>query len=326
MSYSGTTTFNVSALQICTRAAAKLKIIDTSNGEVLDTNTYNDFLLQLNLLTKETMAVPGVIPWVRAYNILFTQQGQTTYSLGPTSTDNWSVASAVQTTTLLSAGNTGDGTISVNSITGFVSGQKIGIKLTSGLTFWTTINGTPSGSTITLTATLSGPAAAGNYVYAYTTVADRPQKILEMSRRNLAASTSQQDTIMDPISLQQYQILPNKLQTGTPLQWHFSNKIPNAELLIWQPYDGISGYDQLYCLCDTIIEDFVNQADNAYFPVEWANYLVFKLAHEMSYEYPVSMADRQEILGVANAKLNALLDYSSELSESPVQFGLRLGW
>lgn len=319
MVFSGTTTFNLTAQQICTMAASKLKIVDTSAGEVLDTQTYTDFLQQLNVIVKREMSVKGVLPWVRAYNTLILQQGQTTYSLGPTSTDNWTLTSGLVPLTLATGAGSGAGSIQVSSIARLSNGMFIGITLTSGLKFWTTINGAPSGSMVTLTSPLPSAAASGNYVYAYTAVADRPQKILDMVRHN----TSGQDVRMDPISLEEYMTLPNKTQNGTPLQWNFANKIPNAELKLWQPYDGLSGWDTLNTVCDTIIEDFVNTTDNPYFPVEWCDYLVFQLAYQMAFTKPVSKVDRDDLKALAAEFHDDLLDYSSQLAEESLKIGLR---
>lgn len=323
MAFSGSTTFNATALQICTRAEAKIKQIDTSNNEVMPTSDYTDFLFQLNLITKRTMATKGVLPWVRAYNLLILQQGQTTYSLGPGSSDHWAVASSVTSTTLSIAAAQGATSITVVTATGMSSGQQIGIVLASGLTFWTTINGAPVGNVVTLTSALTGGANLAAQVWVYTTTADRPQRILNMTRNLLTVNGQLQTIPMTPISLQEYMQLPNKQQLGTPLQYNFANKIANAELVIWQPYDGIGGWNTCTALCDTIIEDFVNTTDNPYFPVEWVDYLIFQLAFEMSFEYPVSKADRDDLKTVAAQFLDELLDYSSTLAEDSLHFGMR---
>lgn len=323
--YSGTTTWLSTGVQICNRAAAKLLIIDTSNGESLPAQRLSDFLYQLNAITKETLAVPGVIPWTTARNTLFLQQGQGSpgnpYYLGSTtgfqSQAMWT--STYVSTTLTAAANTGANTITVASISGISSGDHIGIKLTSGATFWTTVNGAPLGSTVTLSSNLSGPAALGNFVYDFTSYADRPQRILQVARSN----TSNIDNIIDPISLQVLNQLPNKQENGIPLQYAFSATIPNATLYIWQPYDGISGWDRLSCWCDTIIEDFDSAgADTPYFPVEWTNYLIWQLAAEMGEEFPIADTKIQRLYQTATTKLGRLLDYSSTLSGSPIQFGL----
>ena len=72
-------------------------------------------------------------------------------------------------TTLTANGSGGNTTITVASITGIASGDIIGIKLDTGLYHFTTVNGAPAGSTVTLTAALPGSgvvATSGNAVVA----------------------------------------------------------------------------------------------------------------------------------------------------------------
>lgn len=331
ITYSGTTTFAVTGLQICTRAAAKLLAIDTSNGETLPTNDLADYLFQLNMIAKETMSSPGIIPWTTTLNTLFLQQSQPSYYLGSTSgyqtRDNWTNSYSYATlstsyplgaTSLVLTGLTAGGdTATAGTIT---MGDFIGIKLATGATYWTTVVSWTSGtSTVVITTGLPSAANAGAYVYDYTTLQDRPQQILEVARSN----TSLIDNIIEPISLQVYNQLPNKQQNGIPLQWHFINTIPNANLLLWQPYDGISGWDRLSCWCNMLIEDFDSAgADNPYYPIEWANFLVWQLAYDMADEYELADTKIQRIGMRADQKFNMLLNYSAQLSKSPIQFGM----
>jgi hypothetical protein len=72
-------------------------------------------------------------------------------------------------TTLSVNGSGGDTTITVASSTGIASGDIIGVKLNTGLYHFTTVNGAPSGSIVTLTAALPGSgvvATSGNAVVA----------------------------------------------------------------------------------------------------------------------------------------------------------------
>lgn len=332
MAYSGTTTWAASGVQIATRAAAKLLVIDTSNGETLDSNTLSDFMFQLNAIAKETMACPGVIPWTTQMNTLFTQNGQDVYFLGSTAgsqtQDNWT--NAYISATLVNAAPAATTSFVLSGVTGSsytgtvptepVAGDFIGIKLSTGVTFWTTVSSWTSGtSTVVTTTGLPGPADAGAYVYDYTKTADRPQKILQLARSN----TSGIDIRLDPMSIEVYNQLPNKLQAGFINQWHFTNTIPNAQLLVWQPNDGTNGWDRLSCWCDTIIQDFdAAGKDTPYYPVEWANYLVWQLALEMGDEYELSDTKMTRIEQIATSKFNNLLNYSGSLSKSPLQFGM----
>jgi hypothetical protein len=67
-------------------------------------------------------------------------------------------------TTLSSGASATDTTIDVTSATGVTSGDIIGILLDDGSTQWTTVNGAPSGTTITITDALTGNTASGNSV------------------------------------------------------------------------------------------------------------------------------------------------------------------
>lgn len=67
-------------------------------------------------------------------------------------------------TTIATAGSAGDSTIDVTSISGMSDGQQISIELDGGSSLITTINGSPSGTTITLTSSLNDSVAVGNYV------------------------------------------------------------------------------------------------------------------------------------------------------------------
>lgn len=325
MAYSGSTNFVITRDQICTRAAAKLKIINTSLGETLDTQTLSDFAFQLNLLVKETMASPGIIPWLRTFNTLVLQQSQVQYYLGSTGAgvsvtapDNWTLSNGLVTTQLQGGAGAGNTSITVTSATGLSNGMFIGVKTDAGATTWATISNVV-GTTVTLNAALTGTSSAGDYVYAYTTKADRPQKILEVMRH----STSGIDiTLGEPLSWNAYAQLPNKTQTGTPLEWHFENTLGNAQLTVWYPSSGTDSYDTLVMICDTIIQDFDTGTDNPYYPIEWGNYLVWALADEMSDEYVMDQYALQRISNKAMAKFNNLLDYSSQLGSTPIQFGL----
>lgn len=328
MAYSGTTTFAATLQQICTRAYAKLGALDASLGETMDAQALLDFTFTLNVIIKETMAsASGVLLWSRSFNTLFLQQGQFEYNLGA-SGDNWTTA--YSSTTLTGNGVLGASNLTVSSIAGFTNGQFIGVKLDSGVTFWTTISGAPSGTTIHLASTLPSQATAGNWVYAYTTKADRPQTISTVTRAN----TSDIDTILTVMSAAVYQQLPNKgqpvgqnvnpnPQLGTPIMWYYQPNLINGNFYVWQPPQGTNGYDRLTLYVDTILQDITGVTDNPWVPIEWVNYLIWQLAAEMADEYadiPESKITR--LFGIAGKKLEALKNYCSSQSKEPIQFGI----
>lgn len=68
-------------------------------------------------------------------------------------------------TTLGANASKGDTEITVASATGMADGYQIAVTLDNGSYIWTTINGTPDGTTVTLTDALLGNATSGDTVY-----------------------------------------------------------------------------------------------------------------------------------------------------------------
>lgn len=66
-------------------------------------------------------------------------------------------------TSLSSDASHGDNSIEVDSISGIADGYKLFVQTDSD-GFWTTVNGTPSGSTVGLSNRLPGKASSGNLV------------------------------------------------------------------------------------------------------------------------------------------------------------------
>lgn len=314
MSYTGTTTFYPTQTQIITRAAAKFGILDT--GQTLDTNTYNDMAFQLNVIIKECMA-EGIRGWVITEPTLFLQKGQSQYNLGP-SGDNWTLSYTATTTTAVAAAAAT--TITVSSITGFTNAFNVGITQTDGTIFWTTVSGSPSGHTVTLATGLTVGCNSGANVYCYQTKADRPQRVLYINRRYTANLSNIIDTPIQLFAKMDYWNTPQKQLASIPVQACYTPTLTNGLLEIWPTSNGTSGTDQLQMVCETIVQDLTNSGDNAYFPTEWANFLIWRLAAEMSAEFEVDFNRQQMLWQVADSKKQILLAYDT--SEAPIQLGL----
>jgi len=314
MPYSSTTTFYLTRDQIITRAAGKIGFLDT--GESLNATDVTDFAQQLNAIIKETMA-QGVGLWLVTEPTLFLQPGQAQYNLGPTG-DHWTASYTA--TTLSAAANAAATSISVASATGITSTYNIGVTLTSGTIFWTTVNGAPSGTTVTLTTGLSGAASSGANVYVYQTAADRPQRVLYINRRYTADLTNIIDTPVTIFAKMDYWNTPQKQLQSIPTMAAYTPALTNGLLEIWPTYDGTSGYDQLKMVCETIITDLNAASDNPYYPTEWCNFLIWRLAAEMCHEFDVTYEKQQMLWQIADMKLQTLLSYDT--SEAPIQFGL----
>ena len=297
MSTSGTATFNFNRNQIILAAMRKIKVI--SSGETPSAQLVQDFSDQLNTFAKSLDAT-GLHLWTEAEATLFLQSNQISYSLGG-STDN--ATETYTATTLSAAAASGAGTISVTSATGIVTAYNIGIVLDSGSIFWTTVNGAPSGTTVTLAAVTTGSAAAGNAVYVYQSRIVRPLRVLSARRYNFVSAI---DTQMMVYSRIDYRNQPNKTSTGTITQWFYDPRggaNSTGTIFVWPaPPDATNALKFTWM---RPIQDFLTSANNPDLPQEWLDPLVWNLAYRMATEYPVpralyEMVKEQAILTLQN--------------------------
>lgn len=183
MATSGSYNFSVTAANVIQTAWEDLGIIVP--GGTVATADSTMALDRLNKLAKQWQGtadgMPGMKIWTRQRVTLFLQEGQSQYLIGPASTDSYastlfgrttiSAAEAAGQTTLSITSNTDTTTFPGTTVT-MTNGDFIGIELDNGTIQWTTISGTPS-TTATVSNALTSAAAAGNYVYWFTSRAQR---------------------------------------------------------------------------------------------------------------------------------------------------------
>jgi hypothetical protein len=134
------------------KAAYRLVVVDEDFAPT--TNQTSNASLLLNAITKSYNAKLGMPLW--AMGTGFILPFTTSYSTN--STSGYVTASYSQTTLSL-AGDTSDLTIEVTSTSGIGNGYFIGIEADSGDMHWTTVNGSLSGNTVTITAALPADSA-----------------------------------------------------------------------------------------------------------------------------------------------------------------------
>lgn len=278
MTTSGTSTFNLNRDQIIRAALRKIGAI--ASGETPDAQTVQDCADQLNSMVK-SFAATGLHIWTEAEAILFLQASQTVYTLGTGSADN--ATESYTATTLASSAASGALAIAVASVTGVATAYNIGVVQDSGVIFWTTVNGAPSGTTVTLTGALTGSASAGNAVYVYQTQIIRPLRVIAARRYQFL---SQIDTQMMALSRIDYRNMPNKKSTGVITQWFYDPKggaNASGTMHVWPaPSDVTSALKFTWW---RPLQDFNTAANNPDIPQEWLDALVWNLAYRMAPEY-----------------------------------------
>jgi hypothetical protein len=304
MTTSGTVVFNFNRNQIILAAMRKIKVI--SSGETPSAQLINDFSDQLNTFVKSLDAT-GLHLWTETEATLFLQPNQISYSLGG-STDN--ATETYTATTLSAAAASGASTISVTSATGIVTAYNIGIVLDSGSIFWTTVNGAPVGTVVTLAATLTGSAAAGNAVYIYQSRIVRPLRVLSARRYNFVSAI---DTQMMVYSRIDYRNQPNKTSTGTITQWFYDPRggaNATGSIFVWPaPPDATNALKFTWM---RPIQDFLTSANSPDLPQEWLDPLVWNLAYRMAPEYPVPSALYEMVKEQAAMSLQNVMGFDRE--------------
>lgn len=273
MSSSGVTNFNRTGLQIVTSVLGKLNIIGA--GETPSSDDAAKVIENLNLVVKQWVSqvdfAPGLKMWTRRRAFLFLQKDQFKYSVGPTGDE--CASEDYVSTTLAANAAAAAGTVTLTSVTGIATTYRIGIVLNSGSMQWTTVNGAPAGQVVTLTDTLTGAASAGNAVYVYVTKPLRPFEIVSASLRDQAGY----DMPMDPnLSVDEYELIPAKGNTGAPARIYFEAKKTNATLYLDRAPDDLGSVIRLVYL--SYIEDLNAVGEDVDFPPEWYRALIAQTA------------------------------------------------
>lgn len=280
MTTSGISTFTRNRDQIIAAAARKCGAI--AAGETPDADLISDFAEALNAMVKQWQGT-GIHIWRTTEATLFLQLDQVRYTLSSTSTDH-ATESFVETAIGADEAS-GQTALTVDSITGISSGDYVGVQLDDGTMHWTTVNGAPSGTTVTLTVALTDSAADGNLVVAYTTKLVRPLKVLSARRYNFSSLI---DTPMVEMDRIEYQELPNKTVEGTVTGFFYDRRGgANASGLFYTWPETSAVDDAIKMTVARPIQDFNAAGDDPDLPQEWIQALISNLAVTMADEYDI---------------------------------------
>jgi len=307
MAVSGSKNYAITRADIIEASLRKIGVYDA--GESISGPDTSAATTALNLLVKELSAA-GADIFLRDEITLFLQNDTQSYALGTTH----STRSFVETT-LSAAGAASATVLSVTSSTGMTAADNIGIKLTDNSIHWDTIVSVDSSTQVTVTTGLLTAAAKSKKVYAYTTKAGRPTKIIHALRRD----KNDLDTEVSIIGEKDYRQQSNKGSAGPPVEIWYQPTLTTGTLYVW-PVDGGANFDKLILSAQYYPDDFDAASDNPEFPIEWGNTLVWNLAAEIASEHGVPEKEQAKLWQIANYKLNQSLDFDVE--NASVEFAL----
>jgi hypothetical protein len=286
MATSGTSTFSRNRDQLISAALRKINAFES--GETPDSAAVTEASDALNVMVKHWQG-SGIHIWRTEEAILFPQLGQSRYVLGAT---DHATESHVETA-LTSAAVDGALTVVLDSVTGVASTYNIGIQLDDGSIHWTTVNGAPAGSTVTLAAALTDSAALGNRVLAYQTKLVRPLKILSARRYNFDSAI---ETPLEEMDRIEYQEMPNKTAAGAVTGFFYDRRGgANSTGLIYFWPQPANVDEAIKMTVARPIEDFSAAGNDADLPQEWIRAIEWGLADELADEYDVPEPKRTRI-------------------------------
>lgn len=261
---------------------------------------------KLNAIVKQWMGradfAPGLKVWSRSRATVFLQKDQGSYSLGPTGDH---ATGAYTRTTLTAAALASATSITVSSITGISAADYIGIELDDGTLHWDTVSGSPSGSTVGITAGLASVAASGRYVYAYTTKITRPLEILTASLRD----SDLNDTPLGFMSLAGYESIGDKTADGTPTEILYEYGLSNGTIYTDVQPDDVTSQIRLVYLRP--LEDFDAATDEPDYPQGWYRPLQAQLTMDLCVAYSRPVSQELKLL-----RDEALMMAQSEFAET----------
>lgn len=288
MATSGSWNYSLTAADVIKAAYEDTGIIQP--GQSVSTADSTMALTRLNILAKQLQGgidgSMGIPLFTRQRITLFLAKGQQKYLIGPATTDSRS-ATSYGRTTISASEAAGQTTISITSNTDtttdpgttvtMTSGDFVGIQLDDGTLQWTTISGTPA-STMNISDALTSASAAGNYVYWFTSRAQRFPTIEAAVLRNSSLTDTGLYIYRD---VQQYALgVADKYADGDPSALLIEPQTLNTRVILdSQPTDVTK---QVVMTVLYPQEDYDATTDDIAFPQEAYGFLMWELAFMLS--------------------------------------------
>lgn len=275
MATSGSIDFSVSRDDII-KAAYRMVLVDEDFSP--STNQTANAAILLNSIVKSWTATIGVPLWALDSAVVLPVTGTNSISFGAS---GGHVTESYVSTTLTADSAVNDTTIDVSSATGIANTYAIGVELDNGDMHWTTVNGAPSGTTVTLTTGVTSAATTGNRVYCYQTKAPRALRITHAVAREVSSSI---DVPVRIVTSHEWLDYTNKSsEANYPLAISYVPLLDNGQVRVWPRWS--SGDYILVLQYHRPLEDFDASGDTPDFPQEYYLPLIYALAVSLAPTY-----------------------------------------
>ena len=266
MTTSNSVDFSVTRDNLITLAYQHVGVV--GDGETASADQITEGALLLNMLVKARQA-DGMPLWALKRGFILPLTGVSSMTMG----SSHAVTTYV-TTTLTADSAATDTTLTVTSITGISTAHVIGIELDDGTVDWTTVNGAPSGTTVTITTGVTTAASSGNRIYTYATTnrVTRPLKILHANILTPADDLGQPIRV---ITRDEYFSLNNRTLATGPNTLFYDPQLTGV-VYFWPRFT--TGTEIIEFTYHRPFEDFDATGDTPDFPQHWYMALMTELA------------------------------------------------
>lgn len=296
MTTSGSYDFSMSRDDLILSAHQHIGAI--GEGETCSTAQTTEAAKLLNMLVK-LRAKDGMPLWALKRGYILPVTGASYVATGAQI-----VSSYIQTTTS-AASSSGGSTVTLTSVTGVANGYNIGVEQDDGTMLWTTVNGAPAGSVVTLATTLTDDVASGNYVYVYQT-ANRVPRLLRIIEGNIKSVSGSTTYPINQISRTEYFELGDRTAASVPNQFYADVQLTEQDVYV---YPRFYGGDQLIEMTyHSPFQDFDASGDTPDFPQEFYLPLMVELASLLGPKYGIPIDERKQLLAEAQMYFQQALE------------------
>lgn len=138
----------------------------------------------------------------------------------------------------------------------------------------------------------------------------RPLRIIECSRKD----TNNKETTITPVSLSEYDALPNKSSTGTPVNYFYDPTLGNGTFYLW-PAPGTTAAAEytVELIYNEPIADMDNSTDDFDFPQEWLEAVTYGLAYRLAPVHGLPQSERTLLRADMELALELARDFDVEV-------------
>lgn len=305
MATSGSVDFTLTAEQAIEKAFGKIGVKVAE--QALQASEIQDGLDELNIMLKAWQG-QGLHLWSKQEGVIFLDKGKTDYLLGATGDEATDLDDFINTTTDAATAST-DVLIPVASTTGMAVNDNAGVALDDGTRHWSTISSIDPGVSITIALGLPSAAASGSTVFTFTSLIQRPLKVIGARRKTFNVDSEVEIAQMSRFD---YFNQPAKEAQGTVVNYYYSPQLGNGRFYVWQTASSVDDFVRI--TYERPIEDIDDKTNNLDIPVEWMQAVIYNLAARLADDYDAPIAKVQSVTQKAAVFLENILGFDEEPS------------